>query len=400
MKKLTKALLVMAVGAMSLVGVANVRAADHGDSPTPSHDQACDIADVYLYLDPNDNSRVVMAVTIRGFIASGENANFGIFDPNVKYRFQIENTGDAKPDTFVDVMFTQRVTQAEAQKAMITLPDGSKFTDIPTTNSSTAATAPAFVVSDLNAMGGVKFYAGMVDDPFFFDIPAFGRFTASARAGSPDVSQFNRARDSFAGYNIMSIALSFPKDSLLDAKGKGPRDKIRVNFVAQRATQSIQTTGEFKRTGAFKTVDRMGCPAINVVLLPFAKKNSFNGGTTVDDAKQKFAPEIIAVAQGLGMTVPSIQKFAALFVDNGDFLTLDYKIANTGPGGGNNPEAAFPNGRRLNDDTVDILSTMINNGSPLGDNVNGNGGTTDTFPFFNPPNQPKPNGVTDDGTRN
>lgn len=391
--------LVLAVGALSWAGVPQVMAADHGDAPTVVQDQGADIADVYFYLDPNDNSRVVLAATVHGFIAAGENANFGIFDPNVKYRFQIENTGDAKPDTYIEVMFSPRVTKSEAQTATIKLPDGTTFT-APATNATDAETAPPFVVTDNPAAGGVKFFAGLVDDPFFFDIPAFDRFSASVRAGSPDVSQFNRGRDSFAGYNVLGIAISLPKTALLDPKGKGPTDVVGLNFVTQRGTQKIEPTGEFKRTGAWKTVDRMGLPAINVVLLPFAKKNLYNGGTTVDDAKQKFAPDIISTAQGLGMTIPNIQNFAKIAVNNGDFLRLNLNTPNTGPGGGNNSEAVFPNGRRLNDDTVDILLTLINNGSPLGDNVNTNGGTTDTFPFFHLPNQPQPAGVVDDGTRN
>src|SRR5215204_2042392 len=73
-------------------------AADHGDAPFIAGDQACDIADVYFFLDPNDNTQVFIGATFRGFIASGENVNFGIFDPNVRYRFLIENTGDAVPD--------------------------------------------------------------------------------------------------------------------------------------------------------------------------------------------------------------------------------------------------------------------------------------------------------------
>ena len=84
---------------------ARVRAADHGDAPATAHDLGADLNDCYLFLDPNDNSRVVLLVTIHGFIAPGENANFGIFDPALRYRFEIENTGDPRPDAFIDVLF-------------------------------------------------------------------------------------------------------------------------------------------------------------------------------------------------------------------------------------------------------------------------------------------------------
>src|SRR5689334_18031947 len=71
------------------IGQPALRAADHGDSPVPSNNQEADIADVYFFMDPtagNENN-VILIATIRGFIAAGENSNFGIFDPGVKYRF-------------------------------------------------------------------------------------------------------------------------------------------------------------------------------------------------------------------------------------------------------------------------------------------------------------------------
>jgi hypothetical protein len=85
----------------------------------------------------------------------------------------------------------------------------------------------------------------------------------------------------------------------------------------------------------------------------------------------------------------------------GDFLRLNIGIPNTGSGGGNNPQAAFPNGRRLRDDVIDILMTIIANGAPLGDSVDANERTfRDQFPFLAPAHQPREPGTIDDQTRN
>ena len=84
-------------------------------------------------------------------------------------------------------------------------------------NPSEAATAPAQVVTT-DPVSGVGFFAGEVDDPFFFDVPAFARFIESIRNGSPDASQLTRGRDTFAGYNILSIALRVPVSAI---KGAG-----------------------------------------------------------------------------------------------------------------------------------------------------------------------------------
>src|SRR5262245_7854130 len=62
-------------------------AADHGDAPLTAHDLGADLNDVYFFKDPTDNSRVILIMTVHGFIVPGENSNFGIFDPALRYRF-------------------------------------------------------------------------------------------------------------------------------------------------------------------------------------------------------------------------------------------------------------------------------------------------------------------------
>ncbi len=438
------------------IGQSALRAADHGDSPVPSNNQEVDIADVYFFMDPNAGStdNVILIATIRGFIAAGENSNFGIFDPAVRYHFEIETTGapaagalaDTKPDKFIDITFSPReadpATQVgkenlqipKAQTATIAFSsafkgtDGKKlgkFTAIPTTGSSTAATAPAQVTTPLGTTG-IKFFAGMVDDPFFFDIPATGAFIKAVREGQtmpPPADAFLRGRDSFAGYNVMSIALSIPK-SLLLAEGK---TKLGAAFYAQKhiVQSPSKKTGALIGTGSFKTLDRMGNPAVNVVLVPFNRKNEYNVATPKDDAKLRFAVDILKTLKALGtigtgidatgnflgldMVSGTALTLAQVAVLNGDYLRLDTAVANDGLAA-----TGFPNGRRLADDVVDIELSLIANDNPfdgfaLGDNVNASDPAPQTvFPFLALPNQPLPRGAAlpaadtnvDDKTRN
>jgi hypothetical protein len=79
---------------------------------------------------------------------------------------------------------------------------------------------------------------------------------------------------------------------------------------------------------------------------------------------------------------------------------LDITKANSGPGGGNNAGAGFPNGRRLGDDVIDTILFFVANQNALKDNANANDvPLRDAFPFFAPPQQPRDSGV-DDNTRN
>src|SRR5213594_4113861 len=140
--------------AVSMLAVAGYLAwaSDHAEAPLVESDQGADIADVYAFLDPNDNSRVILAVDVHGFIVPGENGNLGGFDPDVLFRFNIENTGDAVPDRFIYVNFDEQTSRSKPQVAHITSTakqkqDPIKF-DAPTSvSSATASNAPAPVVT-------------------------------------------------------------------------------------------------------------------------------------------------------------------------------------------------------------------------------------------------------------
>ncbi|MBA2527966.1 MAG: DUF4331 family protein [Pyrinomonadaceae bacterium] len=392
------ALVMLLVITLVLVPATKLDAADHGDAPLTAHDLGADLNDAYMFLDPNDNTRVIMIMTVHGFIAPGENSNFGIFDPALRYRFEIETTGDAKPDRFIDVRFSPRVANAagvpQAQTATISLPNGRTFT-APSTNSNNAADVAPTPVLFTDSQTGVIFFAGLTDDPFFFDIPAFARFNGSIRAGTPNPGVFSRGRDTFAGYNTLAIAFSMPLSFI-----RGPGNELGLACDTQRRSPQFYNsrTGEIAGAGRWVNVDREGVPAVNVALVPFNLKNTYNAANSVEDANGRFAPGIVDTLQNFYRTdATSIGILAGVAVTRGDILRLDLTVPNTGT----NPQASFPNGRRLTDDVIDILLTLINNRQPLGDSVNGNDlPFRSTFPFLAPSQQPRAPGTLDDNTRN
>jgi hypothetical protein len=364
------------------------RAADHGDAPFASQEREADIADLYAFLDPNDNTRLIVAVTHQGFIVPGEAVNFGFYDPTIRFQIEVETNGDARPDDEILVSFGPRTSTTEPQTASITLTSGRTFT-ARTTPPTLSGTAPAPIV-DTDDQSGVRFFAGVVDDPFFFDIPGFNRFVASARAGNIDPSTLQRGRDTFAGYNAMGFALSIPL-SQLPFEG----NVIGFNVNSQIQSKSTLKNGVLRLKGPFQTVDRMGNPAVNVVLIPFARKDEYNFATnaTVGDA---FVGNIVDFLALFGTDATSTGILAGLAVTNGDYLRVDRTIANSGTGGGNNEGAGFPNGRRLGDDVVDTFLFVVANRTPLSDNANSNDVLRrNEFPFFAPSHQPLDAGETD-----
>lgn len=373
-------------------------AADHGDGPTANLDKTADLADVYAFLDPNDNTRLILIGSLQGFINPGEAVNFGAFDQNVRYKFNIETTGDAREELFFDVRFSARTQAAnQVQTATIIAPFGETFT-APTTPGSFAETPPAPTITT-HAPTGIMFFAGLADDPFFFDIPAFGRFVASVNAGSPNPAVFQRGRDSFAGFNNLFMAFSVPISYLKLFPGT---NEIGIDLQSQRrARQFVNRDGTISGDGAFRNVDRVGNPAVNVALTPFPIKDRYNAARPLDDANGAFAASIVGVLTTLGTNAANIGILASVAVTRGDFLRLSLTTANSGPGGGNNAGAGFPNGRRLQDDVIDIELSIISNGAlTTGDNVNANEVTfRNTFPFVAPSHTPRAPGNTDDLTR-
>jgi len=407
------------LGILGLAGISFVvlpaRAADHGDAPLVSQDQGADIGDSYLFLDPNDNSKAILAFDVHGFIVPGENANFGNFDSTIRFRFDIENTGDAAPDLSINVSFSPLISKSVGQIATVRIQPGQQVFHAPATVSSAGADAAPAQVVTTDPTTGIKFFAGLVDDPFFFDAVAFSKFVASVNAGSPNAGVFSRGRDTFAGYNINMIAMEVP---LTLIRGAGNNTKIGLSVETQRRhiTVLAATTkplsddptaagttdsGYETERGTFRTLDRAGIPAVNIVFIPQNMKDLYNRSSPIDDAAGVFAPFIVASAQHLGVDQAHINTLAAVAVTKGDYLRLDTTIANTGTGGGSNGAAAFPNGRRPQDDVIDTLLTIINNGNTLGDNVNANDVPfQNSFPFFALPHQGLPNGTVDDNTRN
>ncbi len=377
------------------------RAADHGDAPLADEDRPIDIDDVYAFLDPNDNSKLIIAFTLYGFIVPSEAVNFSAFDPRVRYLVGIETTGDARVDQFIDIRFSARTSTSSPQTATVILPFGQTFT-APTTVP-TLADSPNPPVITTDDATGVSFFAGETDDPFFFDIPAFNRFVASVLAGSANPAVFQRGRDSFAGYNVQAVALSIPVSSLrLQQTGGNPgANVVGVGVFAQRQRRTvISKNGDINATGGFITLDRMGVPAINTALIPFARKDEYNMASPEDDAKGKFADSIVGTLTALGTNATNIGILANVAVFNGDLLRVNTSTANNGTGGGNNAGAGFPNGRRLQDDVIDTILFFVANQNTLGDNVNANDvAFRNAFPFLAPPQQPRASG-TDDNTRN
>src|SRR5439155_3955544 len=147
--------------------------------------------------------------------------------------------------------------------------------------------------------------------------------------------QLQRARDSFAGYNIHMIALRVPAFML---RGHSANAMIGVNGVTLRKKVTVRRDDgrkdEDDSKGKLVQVDRMATPAVNTALIPFPRKNEYNSATPVDDAAGRFAADIVATLTALGTNSTNIGILASVAVTKGDYLRLNLNTTNTSVGAG------------------------------------------------------------------
>lgn len=337
-------------------------AADHREAPLITEDAAADLNDVYVFRSPADGTKTVLILTVNPFIVPrAQTASH--FSNEVRYRFNVDNTGDAVPDLTIDLTFTPIVAGAQTFTAVF--PGGVKVTGAATRPTIAATPNPPVIVE---GAGGIKVFAGPTDDPFFFDFVGFNRFLAGG--------SFTKI-DSFAGFNVSSIVVEVPTSML-----QGSSAVLQIWAETDRQTQTVRHgVGDRiqQNNGPWRQIERTGVPAVSTVFIPAAKKDLFNLAAPKDDGTL-FAADIVARLQALGTNATNIGILASVAVPD----TLKFDPASA---------SRFPNGRNLADDVIDTELFFIFNQpsdpSTASDGVPANDVPfRSTFPYLAPPHQP------------
>ena len=195
------ALAVAAAGALLIPGGAD-RAADHLDPPhrtdpavdtTP--DAAADIADVYAWYAGDD---LRLALTFAGPSVGTQPA---VYDRDVLYKILVST---ASPDNTPEVAIKVRFGPGAGPNEY-----GVRYEGLPGVNGSIEGPVETVLQKD-----GVKTFAGLLDDPFFFDLLGFRetRSTGSVR--------FNNQRSFFTGQNDTAFVIEIPKSRFAGGTGK------------------------------------------------------------------------------------------------------------------------------------------------------------------------------------
>jgi hypothetical protein len=357
------------VGALTLLLVvaAPARTADHRDAPGVNEDPRADINDIYTFVNPN-NGNVVLAMTVNPFQIGG--APGIAFGQDVLYEFKIDNTGDSLEDLVVQTTFTPIV------------PGPQRFNIRGPAKPRIAGTASSLLLDDAPSLAGpadgtiavagggnvLKGFAGQRDDPFFFDL-IFGFRLLGLSPGGPLARP--GGIDFFAGINCSIIAMEIPPSALRGSSG----NILRIWGTTGRAKNQVRSGSVYladTQTGPFTQIDRMAFPVANTVLNPTRMKDAFNRSVPSQDHlfREEAIQHLIAIN---GDRIYSQTVVDAVIFP--DVLVLD--VTRTSP---------FLNGRRPQDDVIDVVLRAASNGRLTGDGVDANDVPfLSDFPFFAPP---------------
>ncbi len=199
---------VLGVGVLAVASFFSI-AADHIDAPAVQGGTS-DVTDFYAFQGENTDNLVFVA-NVQGLISPANTANAS-FDENVLIEFNIDNTGDNVEDLVIQAIprdgkmyfFGPVVpSQTGLNSTIETSAAVGGLVDITTYGSS------ATVATN----GGMSFFAGPRDDPFFMDFAQYSAIIGGTATGFNDPGV-----DTFAGSNVMSIVVEVPK-SLIGGSG-------------------------------------------------------------------------------------------------------------------------------------------------------------------------------------
>jgi hypothetical protein len=400
------------------------KSSSHREAPAISEDPTADTTDLYAFRSVDQPD---MLTVVGNWIPAEDPAAgpmYYRFSTGARYNIKIDRNGDARPDVTYRFQFKNRrsplflaetvqdytVTRIRGGRSSVVARGTTPPNNVgPRTNQmfygsadhSTLANARIFSLA-----GGGRVFAGQREDAFFgdigaiFDLLAFRRGTGNAGGG----------KDFFAGYAVHAIALQIPIAQLDDS------DHI-VGVWATTERQQVVVRphrggGGTAGTGAglagrhagkrWVQVSRLANPLVNELLIPTGLKDEWNRDAPANDreyvryfrepmlaaaindlypgvvnAPETDRDDLVAVlltgVEGLNNTGPRLA----------DLLRINLSIAPTATpnrlGVFGNDLAGWPNGRRLEDDVIDIAERAVAgklkgnpNADALGDGVDAN----------------------------
>ena len=412
-------------------GPGTAAASSHREAPLISEDPSADNTDLYAFRSPDNPN---MLTIVSNFIPGEDPAagpNYYTFSPTARYDIYVDRNGDGKADVSYYFRFernngpfflgdtvqpytvTRVVGNGDPQVVATGKTPPDNIGPRSTPNYHDLATAAITPLAD-----GGQVFAGQRSDPFFgdigdiFDLVAIRKGTGDAGGG----------KDFFAGYAVHSIELQIPI-SQVDTSSHvvgvwSAADRLRASVGDQNTKRHKKAKKSRKNAddqGNWVQVSRLGNPLINEVIIGTDNKDLWNRLSPATDKRfvdYYRTPILAAVINKLypGLNVPETNRNDLVQVlltgipglnNTGSTLADELRInlstpvtpadkfSRLGVVGGD--VQGWPNGRRLEDDVIDIAEravggVLVGNPLPLGDGVDSAAlSNQNTFPYVPDP---------------
>jgi hypothetical protein len=383
-------------------------ASSHREAPLISEDPVADATDLYAFVSPDDPGTVTLIAAYYPMQDPAGFPNYYRFGDDVTYRINIDNNGDAVEDILYQWEFSTEIANPNSflynsgpidsldspnlnvrQTYTLSEGRGGVLTEVasglmtPPVNIGPKSTPDYEALADeaiFEAGDGMTVFAGQRDDPFWVDLGGVGDLlTIRELPGNA-----GGGIDDLAGLNVQVLALKVPIEQLTHdgqavSGAEAGNAVIGVWTTALRHSTTVLSPGAKTASGPLVQVSRLGMPLVNEVVAPLGAKDLFNSSVPGNDAQFLGAvtdPELAKLLDLLyGDALEAVPEsgrddLVTVFltgveglnqlptVTPSEMLRLNMGIppAETvnplGVIGGDN--AGFPNGRRLEDEVVDV----------------------------------------------
>ena len=377
-KKIRRTILAVELALIALLTPGIIAASDHDDGEVDIKGRTLNLTDLYVFREKDQNSGAADGDLV--FMMNSNPRSVAryqyYFSTTALYQFHITQVGNVnstptgKADIILRFAFSPPNSQGVQAVAVTTIRGGSSTTTKTTVNGSLIASTPLNSNAVVNTVpvGGSKLtvFAGLREDPFFFDVEQFFRVRAGALGTGAKVGfkEPSQALDFAKGYNVNTIAVRVPKAFLQAGTG--------ANTFDVWSTIAIRDG-----SGGFKQFERLARPGLNEALIVTPQfLEAFNTIPPRLDLSAAAAPvrqEAVATLNAVDLLDNrdnvDANAIAGAFLP--DVMRIDTTKA-SGYASATNSQGSLIGGRMILDDVVDItLGALV--GSPVGDNVSYNG---------------------------
>ncbi len=392
-------LALMALGITTVMAPPTIQASDHDDGDIDVRSRALSLTDLYVFreIDVNPAAQANDLILVMNTNPRSLARQQYFFSSAARYEFRISRVANnnavptARPDLTLRFSFSEPQGSPRRQRMTLTLIDEKGTTTVNRTigggamQTTPLATASSPFLNQVRVRGSnLTVFAGLREDPFFFDVEQFFRVRAGLLGRGPAVG-FRAPEDAvdFAtGYNVNTIVVRVPR-RLLQGSGQATTFDVWLSLLIPDP-----------RTGQFVQTEQLARPAINEgLVLSQASLAAYNRTQPSRTVPSTVAREATSVLLSLGNSPARAQALLGAFIP--DVMRID-TLGPSGYANALNSKGAPIRGRLLADDVVDISLAVLTNGAVTTDNVTyegvpGNPGQghhplSPSFPYLAPAN--------------